>query len=174
MKKAYLPIPPLTEKDKARFWSKVEKTETCWIWRGTRNDKTYGVISLGGRKGGRYRAHRVAYSIAFGSTPVDLEVIHVCDNPWCLRHITLGTHAENMQDMRNKGRHAHGKEFGEIVKKYGRKGQDRPESKLSDETVLEIRRLLQAGALGKDLAKQHNVNESCISKIKNRRQWTHI
>ena len=41
-----------------------------------------------------------------------------------------------------------------------------PHAKLSDGQVVEIRRKLQAGAVGRDLASQYGVHESTISLIK--------
>ena len=55
--------------------------------------------------GGHIYAHRLAYMLAVG--PVDgWQVLHTCDNPKCCNpaHLELGTHAENMRQMRERGR----------------------------------------------------------------------
>jgi hypothetical protein len=92
---------PLTE----RFWSKVEKSDGCWSWQGAIGYYGYGVIR---RQYKIVLAHRVAYELTYGDAG-DLDVLHRCDNPLCVRpdHLFLGTHADNMHDMAHKGRHKH-------------------------------------------------------------------
>ena len=43
-----------------RFWSKVNKTEACWLWTGALSHG-YGSYWVGGRSGRSVRAHRLAY-----------------------------------------------------------------------------------------------------------------
>lgn len=92
-------IPP----DPARFWSKVDKTGECWLWRGAKQAKGYGNVVYGGRL---YRANRLAYVLANGPLPDEAVVMHTCDNPPCVRpeHLRIGTHQENTADMIAKGR----------------------------------------------------------------------
>jgi hypothetical protein len=33
-----------------RFWTKVKKTDTCWLWTGVPNDSGYGVLGVGGTR----------------------------------------------------------------------------------------------------------------------------
>jgi hypothetical protein len=89
-----------------RFWNKVQKTDDCWLWMGHRLARGYGMISMGGRKGRPELAHRVAYALTYGPIPEGVDVLHRCDNPPCVRpdHLFLGNQAENMADMRRKGR----------------------------------------------------------------------
>jgi hypothetical protein len=82
-----------------RFWAKVDKTETCWLWTGTRTGgNLYGYFrpnSLGGMK----LAHRIAYELLIGLIPAGLELHHRCERPECVRpdHLQPVTHRENMQ-----------------------------------------------------------------------------
>lgn len=90
---------------KDRFWSKVQKTDGCWEWTGSRRPKGYGVFAVNGAR--RESAHRVAYALFIGPISAGFFVCHRCDNPRCVRpdHLFLGTQADNMRDMHAKGRH---------------------------------------------------------------------
>jgi hypothetical protein len=93
-----------------RFWSKVDKNggaNACWEWTAKARSnykKWYGAFNVGGRVD---RSHRVAWELENGAIPEGLCVCHRCDNPKCCNpaHLFLGSHAENMSDMRAKGRH---------------------------------------------------------------------
>lgn len=90
-----------------RFWEKVQKTDSCWLWTGGSVPRGYGrFLWPDGRKG---YAHRFSYELANGPVPDGLWVLHCCDNPPCVRpdHLWLGTHADNMHDMAAKGRKWH-------------------------------------------------------------------
>lgn len=87
-----------------RFWAKVNKTDGCWLWTGCIWPGGYGRFSVGRRK--RYRAHRIAWVLTHGSIPDELDALHKCDTPLCVRpdHLFLGTHDDNMKDCASKGR----------------------------------------------------------------------
>lgn len=92
-----------------RFWEKVHKTDTCWIWTAYRSPKGYGTIGISIPVMYKVEAHRVSWIIAKGDVPDGLLVLHNCpgwDNPACVNpnHLWLGTNQENLQDLVNKRR----------------------------------------------------------------------
>jgi hypothetical protein len=64
------------------FWDRVEKTEGCWLWRGSSSDGHYGNFQRDGRL---YLAHRYAYEDVVGPIPPGLELDHLCRTPACVR-----------------------------------------------------------------------------------------
>lgn len=86
-----LPEPSVAE----RFWEKVHKTETCWLWIGAISSTGYGTISIDGRRQG---AHRLSLALAGVEIPDGYDVDHLCRTPPCVNpnHLEPVTHAENM------------------------------------------------------------------------------
>ena len=76
----------------------------CWLWTAACNQAGYGRVGSGGR-GHAMQAHRASWLIHHRSLP-DLDVLHTCDTPSCVRpdHLFLGTDYTNQRDMMRKGR----------------------------------------------------------------------
>jgi hypothetical protein len=108
--------------DEERFWSKVVKTDRCWLIGGAGYRNGYGRLLVGSRADGSRReilAHRFSWEMLNGPIPDGLHVCHRCDADYpsgdttyrrCVRpdHLFLGTHADNMRDMTVKKRQAKG------------------------------------------------------------------
>lgn len=98
-------LPETRDAIASRFWACVVKLpgeRSCWVWRGRRSRGGYGLFSVGNKL---VQAHRFSYEMVNGELG-PLLACHDCDNPPCVRpdHLWPGTHADNMRDMRQKGR----------------------------------------------------------------------
>jgi hypothetical protein len=73
----------------------------------------YGRLSVNSK---RVLAHRLNYEYTHGSVPNGLCVLHICDNPRCVRveHLFLGTRADNNKDRTTKGRTVAPKLYGDL------------------------------------------------------------
>ena len=69
------PTATFDQKTLNRFWSKVDKTDHCWLWTGATSTSGYGYFSTGGQ---RFSAHRFSYLLAHGGIPEGLVVDHLC------------------------------------------------------------------------------------------------
>jgi len=79
-----------------RFWSKVEKTDGCWIWiAGIRTDG-YGEFHPIRTK--TVMAHRFSYELIKGNIPAGLTLDHLCRNRPCVNpdHLEPVTLTENV------------------------------------------------------------------------------
>lgn len=134
-------VPPVE-----RFWSWVDKTQSCWIWKGAADEHGYGRFRIGKKL---MLAHRYAWEILVGPVPDGKELCHNCpngDNASCVNpaHLFIATHAENMTDAVNKCRVA--TEF------------QLPQCRLSNIQVKEIRSQFKAGVTPKEVAKLFGIS----------------
>lgn len=89
--------------------------EPCVEYTGYRTEHGYGRTNHKGRSVG---AHRVAYCNHAGIELSSIRgkvVRHTCDNPPCINpaHLVLGTQADNVRDMVERGRCNNGVMYGE-------------------------------------------------------------
>lgn len=149
-----------------RFWSHVNERspEECWLWDGGLLGGGYGEFWTKSRKE-RY-AHRVSWTIAYGTIPDGLFVCHKCDVKACVNpaHLFVGTHVENMADMTAKGRR----------RGSGHPGSQHSQAKLTEEDIPTIRELYAAGVMQKHIAARFRVSPGTIGFITRGETWKHV
>lgn len=141
--------------DENKLWSKVNKTETCWIFTGALAHG-HGRIVVNGRC---EQAHRVSYELHHGKIPSGLMVRHLCHNKRCVNpeHLILGTHQDNMDDSVRDKKFAYGQRNGQSV--------------LTEKSAKEI---FYKDGTCKQIAMQYGVSPSTVSNIKNRKTWKYM
>ena len=159
----------------ARFWSKVLKGSSCWMWSGYVGDRGYGYFIP--HHGHKVCAHRYAYYISNKSFDESLLVCHKCDVPLCVRpsHLFLGTVEDNVADRCKKGRTASG--ASHWTRKYPNlvvRGERNNKSKLCRDQVREIRDLHKDGMTKKSLATIFKVSRRSIKLVIERKSWKHV
>lgn len=103
----------------------TERNGECLEWTRCRSSDGYGSVWVPGK--GMRGAHREVYQLVNSVTlPRELEVLHSCDNPPCINpdHLSVGTHADNMREMSERGR-----AFGHKPKKLTQELADEIRSK---------------------------------------------
>ena len=146
----------------------------CWWWLGCYSKKTnYGVIRTNNKN---YYIHRFAAFIFNVNKDINsnvilnlvftldskLRILHHCDNRKCFNpdHLFVGTYQDNANDMKNKNRQA--------------KGEKNSGAKLTENQVLEIRKLKREGWKYKDLTIKFNVEYKAIRRIIIGETWSYL
>lgn len=147
------------------FWLKVDKgphPKGCWLWTGAVEGRGYGHFRAGNKD---HRAHHVSWECANGPR-LGLHVLHRCDVRNCVnpKHLFLGTHLENMADMKAKGRHTH--------------GETNAHAKLTEAQVLELRarppRLGRGFREINERAAKYGVSKGAIYCAMTGRTWRYV
>ena len=144
-----------------RFWNKVNKNGTycerlgskCWLWMGHKTGGKYGGYGLILKNGKNISTHRLSWTLANGTIPESIKILHKCDNPPCCNpdHLYPGTDLENAQDRDIRGRNGH--------------------AKLTWEKVDKIRKMQDNGIPPKELSTIFGVTCADLSDIKNYKIW---
>jgi len=100
----YMNKPLSDEKFAQKFWSNVEKTDSCWLWTASINTQGYGNIT---RQYKKILAHRYSYEHSNGFIPSGHEIDHLCENKICVKPdhlvaITRSDHAKHTAQMIRK------------------------------------------------------------------------
>lgn len=149
-----------------RFWRYVHKTDGCWLWTGgSKNQKGYGQIGLGGKGAKHVLVHRLSYTMHKGEIPDGMLVMHSCDNPSCVNpeHLSVGTQSQNILEAFAKGRknavppHVFGEACGA--------------SKISEAVAISI---LASKEPTKVLMERFGVSKSIIQRLRAGHTWKHL
>lgn len=141
------------KKTRQRFNTKWTFDNGCHVWNGEIKESGYGVFN---NKSKGEMAHRTSYRMNKGEIPKGMVVMHKCDNRACVNpdHLELGTHEDNMKDMKDKGRST--------------KGETNPMSKLTEEQVIKI---FLDPRPNKIIAAEYDVAVKTIRRIKKGLKW---
>ncbi len=146
-----------------RFEDKWEVvTESgCWLWVARLNKHGYGTFQIGCRS---CLAHRVSFEIYRSPIPEGMEILHKCDVRACVnpQHLYVGTQFENMRDRSERSSWEQAK------------GSQSVRSKLTEEDVLEIRRMSSAGRSYAELSERFGICKSNVATIVRRETWRHV
>jgi hypothetical protein len=128
----------------------------CWVWTRGCIPEGYGCVHI---DGSTRLAHRLAWMVAYGPIPAGMQICHHCDNRKCVRpdHLFLGTSADNLADMRRKGRHSRGEKVNT--------------AKLTEAQVLAIRADTRHREV---IAAEYGICRTHVNAIKRGRCWKHL
>ena len=146
-----------------RFWEKVHKTDSCWVWESAIFKQTgYGAFSINNKP---YNAHRVSWELTNGIIPTGSYILHHCDNRRCVNpsHLFIGTQKQNIEDCRQKGRLGNKSRPGEI------NGSARLTA--NDVAFIKLQLLHYQHGMSRKLARQFGISDTAIHSIKSGKTW---
>jgi len=131
-----------------RFLEFVDKSGSCWEWRGSSKPNGHGQFYVRGKV---VYVHRFAWEIRHGKIPKGHLVLRRCRNIRCVRpgHIYLDTCS-------------------------GVRGNRHGKAKLNDKQVLDIVKLLERGRTQAEISEYYDVSKSCIGCIARGETWSHV
>lgn len=177
MPKTEKPIPILTEKNKTRFWRKVDRKENdeCWPWKGTIGSNGYGRVYI---QNTEWLAHRISFYISGGKfSETHPYAIHSCDNRYCVNpnHLRAGSPKENTGDAIKRNRFPTGElHYGTKKPECVIRGERHYKTTLTEQDVVEIRSLASNCVSQRKIAKLFTITQASVSLIVIRKNWPSV
>lgn len=147
-----------TKVDVFRFYAMDVPPDECWIWKGPVGGRTRALRPYFQYDGKRTMAYRVVYELVHNVQLTSDQLIkHSCDNGnmpiGCgnPKHLSLGTHSENMDDMKLRQRHG-----------------------LPHHVVRRIRNLYADGRTQEVIADLYGLDQTTVSQIVRHATYTHV
>lgn len=150
---------PRGETEAQRFANKVDKTGTCWLWRGaTVGHMGYGHFWFRGRL---HLAHRASWVMHRGPIPPGAMVLHHCDTPPCVNpdHLYVGDARANQRDKTERGRNA---ALG---------GERNGRALITSRDVPVIKALCASGLTQAEVGKRFGISRQAVSRIVLNQTW---
>lgn len=139
-------------------WKMAEEKahNSCMPWNKAINNCGYGISWKNGKT---ISAHRKIYEEQNGAIPVGMVVRHTCDNKSCVnpKHLVLGTHKQNSDDMVQRNRQAKGESVGTSI--------------LTADIIYMIRSLSGSST---ELARFFGCSKTTIKDIRKGKIWKHL
>lgn len=85
------------------FWSRVEKTDSCWLWTGAKYTNGYGYLYINTAHRKKESTHRFSYILHYRKIPEGTEPDHLCGVRACVNP----NHLEAVSSKENTWRGAH-------------------------------------------------------------------
>lgn len=133
----------------------VDETTGCWLWQRCVQINGYGQF----RWKRRTRiAHRESFLALVGPIPPGKVVMHNCDRPACCNpaHLRLGTQADNLADMRAKGRAPKGEACNSVL------------------TEADVMAMRESRLQHKELAASLGCNYETVREARIGANWSHL
>ncbi len=148
---------------------------SCVLWPRATDKQGRGRIWHHGKL---MLAHRWAWERVRGPIPAGKLLCHHCDNPSCVNphHLYVGTHADNMRDMKQRGRTMAAR-YPALARKLGRltgsanthfQGEGNPKAKLMAAKVCAIR---NDPRTTKYVAETYGLDRTTIQRIRRGTLW---
>ena len=121
----------------------------CVVWTGTVGFGGHGQIRSAKTK--LLATHRVSWEHHNGPIPEGMKLCHRCDNPPCINpeHLFLGTQADNIRDMIEKGRN--------------RRGETHHNARLTD---IKVGKIIRARGTQREIAERFKISQQYVGMLK--------
>lgn len=149
-------------KNKFWFYVDVKEPDECWDWTGYVMKNGYGIFRFNEE---RFTVHRLAYMLDTGvKIDRDFLVLQLCGNKKCCNpfHFTTSTRKKQLEEMAENG----------TVRGYAQRGEKNHSAKLTNDQVIEIRRLFETGLYSKiKLGKMFSISDDEVKNLVKHRRW---